>query len=141
MSLQKKFINETIQERISLLRQLVKMAKADKIFKEVEYRYLIDVSQLLNIPIQVVDVIIEEDVENILPITFDERIKQIHRLAIMMMVDGIITIEEMDLLKNLTLEMGLLPNSLEIMIRKMNSNIGGLLLIEDLRDIFSVTNN
>jgi hypothetical protein len=141
MSLQKKFINETIQERISLLRQLVKMAKADKIFKEVEYRYLIDVSQLLNIPIQVVDVIIEEDVENILPITFDERIKQIHRLAIMMMVDGIITIEEMDLLKNLTLEMGLLPSSLEIMIRKMNSNIGGLLLIEDLRDIFSVTNN
>ncbi len=129
------------QEKLNLLHQLVDMAKADKIFKRVEYRYLIEIALVLGVSTEKLKEIIESDDVSKVPVTHQARFRQIYRLAVMMMVDGIITIEEIALLQNYGVEMGLQPKSIEIMIKNMNANKGGMLLDSDLEKIFSLQNN
>jgi len=129
------------QEKLNLLHQLVDMAKADKVFKRVEYRYLIEIALVLGVSIEKLKEIIESDQVSKVPVTHQARFRQIYRLAVMMMVDGIITIEEIALLQNYGVEMGLQPKSIQIMIKRMNANKGGMLLNNDLEEIFSLQNN
>jgi len=129
------------QEKINLLQQLVKMAKADKIFKRVEYKYLIEISLVLGISSEKLKEIIEDDTTPNLPVTHEGRYRQIYRLAIMMMVDDEITFEELTLLKNYGVEMHLQPKAIDLMIRRMNANKGGMLLDSDLQEIFTLQNN
>jgi len=129
------------QEKLNLLHQLVDMAKADRIFKTVEYRYLIEISLVLGVSTEKLKEIIESDEVSKIPVTHQARFRQIYRLAVMMMVDEIITVEEIALLQNYGVEMGLQPKSIEIMIKSMNANKGGMLLDSDLEKIFSLQNN
>ena len=129
------------EEKLNLLSQLVKMAKADKVFKFVEFKYLTDVAEVLNISSGQLDEIIEKDIVAPLPKKMSDRTRQIYRLTVMMMVDGIISIEEMILLKNFAVELGLNPNGVEIMIKRMEQNKGGMLLDDELLEIFSVQLN
>jgi hypothetical protein len=129
------------QEKLNLLHQLVDMAKADRVFKRVEYRYLLEIALVLGVSTEKLKQIIDSNKESNMPVTHQARFRQIYRLAVMMMVDGIITIEEIALLKNYGVEMGLQPKSIEIMIKRMNENKGGMLLDIDLEEIFSLQNN
>jgi len=129
------------KEKLNLLHQLVDMAKADKVFKRVEYRYLIEIALVLGVSTEKLKEIIDSDKKSDMPITYQARFRQIYRLSVMMLVDGVITIEEMTLLKNYGVEMGLQPKSIEIMIKRMNNNKGGMLLDSDLNEIFSLQNN
>ena len=129
------------EEKLNLLSQLVKMAKADKIFKFVEFKYLTDVAEVLGITSGQLDEIIEKDIVAPLPKKIQDRTRQIYRLTVMMMVDGIISKEEMILLKNFAVELGLPPAGVEIMIKRMEQNKGGMLLDEELLEIFSIQLN
>jgi len=130
-----------VQEKLSFLSQLVKMAKADSIFKTVEHKYLVEIAQLLEVPIDYLEEIIDDNIVHILPKTHNDRIKQIYRLTIMMMIDGIVTVEEIKVLKEYAIELGLRPEAIEVMIRRMQSNKGGMLLLKDLQEIFSIQSN
>ena len=129
------------QEKLNLLHQLVDMAKADRVFKRVEYRYLLEIALVLGVSTEKLKQIIDSDKKSNMPVTHQARFRQIYRLTVMMMVDNIITIEEIALLKNYGVEMGLQPKSIEIMIKRMNENKGGMLLDKDLEEIFSLQNN
>ena len=129
------------EQKLNLLSQLVKMAKADKIFKFVEFKYLTDVAELLGITSGQLDEIIENDIVAPLPKNMPDRTRQIYRLSVMMMVDGEISKEEMILLKNYAVELGLTPNGVEIMIARMEQNKGGMLLDDELLQIFSIQLN
>ena len=129
------------EQKLNLLSQLVKMAKADKIFKFVEFKYLTDVAELLGITSGQLDEIIENDIVAPLPKSMPDRTRQIYRLSVMMMVDGEISKEEMILLKNYAVELGLTPNGVEIMIARMEQNKGGMLLDDELLQIFSIQLN
>ncbi len=141
-----KFDNKNIsslqkQEKLSLLHQLVKMAKADSVFKTVEHKYLVEIAQLLEVSLDQLEDIIGDNVVHILPKTHNDRIKQIYRLTVMMMIDGIVTVEEVAVLKEYAIELGLRPEAIEVMIRRMQSNKGGMLLLKDLQEIFLIEAN
>jgi len=134
-----KHLNEA--QKLNLLSQLVKMAKADKIFKFVEFKYLIDVAEMLGVSEKKLDDIIENDIEAPLPEKKADRVRQIYRLTVMMMVDNHISTEETILLKNYAVELGLVPDGVERMIKQMERNKGGMLLDKELMEIFSIRLN
>ena len=129
------------EQKINLLHQLVRMARADKVFKFVEFKYLSDVAEMLNISAKQLDDIIENEVITTLPKKMSDRTRQLYRLSIMMMIDHIISKEEMALLKEYAIEMQLNPEGVDIMIKKMYENKGGMLLDEDLLKIFNIQSN
>ncbi len=129
------------EQKLNLLRQLVNMAKADKIFKFVEFKYLTDIADVLGIGATQLDDIIEKEVVAPLPEKMLDRIRQLYRLTVMMMVDHVISDEEMILLKNYAIQLGLTDEGVDVMIVKMKANKGGMLLDEELLQIFSVKCN
>ncbi len=135
------FNNLNEAQKIQLLQQLVKMAKADKIFKFVELKYLTEIAELLNISAARLDEIIESDKVGPLPKSMLERARQLYRLTVMMMIDHIITKEELILLKTFAIELGLSPDNVDTMITAMNNNKGGMLLNKQLIEIFSIDLN
>jgi lipoprotein NlpI len=141
MNRQQDFSHLNKEQKLNLLKQLVKMAKADKVFKFVEFKYLTEIAELLNVTATQLDDILDNEIVAPIPEKMIDRTRQIYRLTVMMMIDHIITKEEMVLLKNFAVEMGLQPNSIEVMIERMNQNKGGMLLDTDLCEIFSITLN
>ena len=137
----KSYIHLTEEQKIQLLQQLVKMAKADKIFKFVEFKYLTEIAELMNISTAKLDKIIETDKLGPLPQTRLERVRQLYRLTVMMMIDHVVTKEEIKLLKTFAIEMKLSPDGVDAMLKAMNNNKGGMLLNEQLCKIFSLNLN
>jgi len=135
------FKNLSEAQKINLLRQLVKMARADNKFKFVELKYLTEIAELMNIPASELDNIIASDKIGPLPQTMLERARQLYRLTVMMMIDQIITTEELNLLKTFAVELGLQANGVDIMIETMNQNKGGMLLNKQLIEIFAIELN
>ncbi len=133
--------NKSREEKITILRRLVKMAKADYIFKKEEYKYLQDLADTLGIERDILMQIIEDEIPEKKTEVFLERAKQLYRLAIMMLVDGVVAKEEVILLKEYTIELGFPAESIDIMLKKMGQNKGGMLFDEDLMEIFSIQHN
>jgi len=133
--------NKSYEEKITILRRLVKMAKADSIFKLEEYKYLQDLADTLGIKRQVLKEIIDSEIPEKKTEYLIERARQLYRLAIMMLVDGVIASEELKLLKDYTIELGFEPSMADVMLKRMNNNKGGMLFDEDLMQIFSIQNN
>jgi tellurite resistance protein len=117
------------------------MAKADKVFKFVEFKYLTEISEVLGITATQLDELMESN--NIAPIPKKniDRARQIYRLAVMMKIDHIIVKEEIKLLKEYAVELGLNPEGIDIMLERMDENKGGMLLDKDLCNIFSISLN
>ncbi len=133
--------NKSYEEKLTILRRLVKMAKADSIFKMEEYKYLQDLADTLNIERKILKEIIDSEIIEKKTEVVLERAKQLYRLAIMMLVDGVVAKEEVKLLKEYTIELGFDPSLVDIMLKRMGENKGGMLFDEDLIDIFSLKNN
>ncbi len=141
MEKDKSYAHLTEEQKIQLLQQLVKMAKADQIFKFVEFKYLTEIAELMNISAAKLDEIIESNKVGPLPKTKLERSRQLYRLTVMMMIDHVVTKEELNLLKTFAIELGLAPDGVETMIKAMDNNKGGMLLNKHLIDIFSIDLN
>ena len=135
------FKNLSEAQKINLLHQLIRMAKADKIFKFVELKYLTEIAELMDISSLQLDNIIESDNIGPLPQTLLERARQLYRLTVMMMIDQIITPDELNLLKTFAVELGLQPAGVDTMINEMNNNKGGMLLNKQLIKIFAIELN
>ncbi len=129
------------EEKITILRRLVKMAKADYIFKKEEYKYLQDLADTLGIERKILLEIIEAEIPEKKTEVLLERAKQLYRLAIMMLVDGVVAKEEVKLLKEYTIELGFAAETIDIMLVRMEANKGGMLFDEDLIEIFSLSHN
>jgi len=131
------FNNLTEEQKINLLKQLVKMAKADGVFKFVELKYLTEVAEMMGITANQLDEIIKDDTLTALPSTKLEKARQVYRLAVMMEIDQQTTFSEKKLLKDLAILLNLHPSGVDQMLEAMKENKGAMLLNEQLEDIFS----
>ncbi len=131
------FNNLTEEQKINLLKQLVKMAKADGVFKFVEFKYLTEVAEMIGISAAQLDAIIEDETLSALPQTKVEKARQIYRLAIMMEIDHKVAFAEKKMLKDMAVILNLHPDGVDKMLTAMKQNKGGMLLNDDLETIFS----
>jgi len=137
MSHKDSYGNLTEQQKINLLKQLVKMAKADGVFKFVELKYLTEVAEMMGISHKILDEIIADDTLTSLPTTKTEKARQIYRLAVMMKVDNDIAFQEKKLLKDMAVILNLHPQDVDHMLEAMKQNKGEMLLNDQLKQIFS----
>lgn len=135
------FSNLSHAQKICFLQQLISMAKVDKDFHFVEFKYLTEIAELMGISPSELDQILDKKPTHAMPSNLLERSRQLYRLAIMMMIDGKVTDKQFNLLKDFAMLLGLSPTAINQMLNAMSQNKGGMLLNEQLIDIFSVEVN
>ncbi len=134
----------TSNKRIYLLKQVFDIMKSDGEIHKNEKKFLMDIAHSLNVNTEELLDILELDMI-ISPrkphLSHEEKIIQIYQLALMIKSDGAILDEEILLIKNIGLEMGLSPNSLDIMLQELFKSLDKILDFQELFSIFKINNN
>src|SRR5690606_18538614 len=98
-------------EKLSLLAQLVKLARADKEVKQAEYDFLSIIAMQLKITPEEFKTVFEENIEFQPPKLEADRILQFQRLVLLMQVDQSIESEELNHIREMGIRMGLNPSA------------------------------
>ena len=133
-----------LEEKISLIKQLFDMSKADRKIDQTEVNFLYELAVSLELPLEILEDLFDEKpiyLKKQIPTSSLERITQIYRLALMLNVDKQVTFDEVNLLRNLALELKLPPDSVNIMLSEILKSQTGTLKPDKLFQIFNTTGN
>ena len=133
-----------LEEKISLIKQLFDMSKADHNIDQTEVNFLYELAVSLELPLEILEDLFDEKpiyLKKQIPTSSLERITQIYRLALMLNVDKQVTFDEVHLLRNLALELKLPPDSVNIMLSEILKSQTGTLKPDKLFQIFNTTGN
>ncbi len=109
------------KEKLSILSEMISLARADQEVKPPEFDFLWGVAEQLGVDRSDFETLFDAPVENIIPKTLLERILQFHRLVLLMNVDqGHQTFREIDKLHNIGLRMGLPPSAIDQVLALMH---------------------
>src|SRR3972149_1487374 len=108
-----------MKEKLSLLTELIKLAKVDKKNKDEEYQFLSAISNQLGIPKLEFDKLFNIYVEFSPPKLEFDRILQFQRLILLMNIDREIHEKDISFIKNLGIRMGLNPGATDEVLEKM----------------------
>ena len=99
----------TEKEKLSLLADMIALAKSDGNIKDIEYRFLLTVAEQLGLEKKTLDKLFTTKVENVPLKPESERILQFHRLVLLMNIDRSSSPREIEKIKDLGIHMGLNP--------------------------------
>ena len=128
-------------ERKSLLSELIKMAKADRTIKDVEFQFLLIIASQLGVSKDEFKELFEEYIEFNPPKMEFDRIVQFQRLILLMNVDLEIDDKELEYIKDLGIRMGLHPLATEEVLIIMNEYPNKIVPPEKLIQIFKTYHN
>jgi uncharacterized tellurite resistance protein B-like protein len=134
-------MNTPLKEKLSLLSELVKLAKADQEIREEEYNFLRAIAKQLNVSDEDFQRVFEEYIEFTPPVNEFDRIVQFQRLVLMMNVDRSISKEEILYMRQIGIRMGLVPRATDEVLSEMNKHPNGLIPPEQLLSIFKTFQN
>ena len=120
------------EERISILSELIEMAKSDDVLKKTEYDFILDVSKELNLDMETVENLIKNTTAKNFKRTLKDSIYQLHRLIVMMNIDGHQHHLEVERLQVIGLRMGLKPSVILKVIEEVNKYPGKVVSAETL---------
>ena len=130
-----------MDEKLSLLTELIKLARADKECRDTEYDFLATIARMLGVEQQDLDRLFNEYIEFTPPIREVNRITQFHRMVLLTHVDFHVKSEELDHMRNAGLRLGLHPNAIEAVFEEMDKHDHGMIPAEELIKIFQVHHN
>jgi len=110
-----------MKEKLSLLTELIKLAKCDQQIREQEYQFLLTIAQSLEVSQKEFDSLFENYIEFTPPESEFERILQFHRLVLLMNVDQETSDSELDFLRNIGIRIGLSPMATNKVLSEMNN--------------------
>lgn len=128
-------------EKLSLLAQLVKLARADKEVKQAEYDFLSIIAIQLKITPEEFKTVFEENIEFQPPKLEADRILQFQRLILLMQVDQSIESEELNHIREIGIRMGLNPSATNKVLEIMKKYENGIVPPEELLAIFRIHHN
>ena len=120
------------EERISILSELIEMAKSDDVLKKTEYDFILDVSKELNLDMETVENLIKNTTAKNFKRTLKDSIYQLHRLIVMMNIDSHQHHLEVERLQVIGLRMGLKPSVILKVIEEVNKYPGKVVSAETL---------
>ncbi len=120
------------EERIGIISELIEMAKSDDVLKKTEYDFILDVSKELNLDGETVENLIENTTTKKITRTLKDSIYQLHRLIVIMNIDGHQHPLEVERLQVIGLRMGLKPSVILKVIDEVNKNPGKVVTAETL---------
>jgi len=130
-----------MKEKIGLLVQLIKLAKADEQVREQEKAFIHALGKSLGIPEEKVDSLFYNYIEAKPPALEPERIVQFQRLVLLANVDGAVVPSELAVLKAAGLRLGLNADAVENVLTEMKKHPNGMIPPEQLIAIFKVYHN
>lgn len=128
-------------ERNSLLKELIKMAQSDNEMREIEFEFLLAISQQMGVSKEDFKKLFEEYIEFHPPKMEHDRIVQFQRLVLMMNVDLDMDQEEFDYVRQLGLRMGLHPDAINEVLRVMHDYPNKMVPVDKLISIFKTYHN
>jgi uncharacterized tellurite resistance protein B-like protein len=129
------------KERLSLLAELIKMAKADDEVREIEFDFLLILAQQMGVSKEDFKVLFEQYIAFHPPKLVGERILQFQRLILIMNVDVDMAQDELDYIRELGIKMGLHPNATNEVLKIMNNYENKVVPPEKLIAIFKTFHN
>ena len=130
-----------MKEKLSILTELIKLAKADQEFRKEELDFLLAIARLLKVDETQLEALFSEYIEfSPPPLEFD-RILQFQRMVLLANVDLKLDSNEMKMLREGGLRLGLNADAIENVLIEMNKHEHGIVPSEKLIDIFRVYHN
>ena len=129
------------QENLSLLAQLIKLARVDQKISKEEYQFLKKISELLDIDETNFKHLLEKEIVFQAPESEMDRILQFQRLIMVANVDMNVTENELDYLRKAGIRLGLNPESIEVSFREMKKNKWGMIEPKKFIQIFKLHHN
>lgn len=129
-------------EKLSLLSEMIAFAKVGSVrMKDVEYSFLLGVADELKISREDFEYLLEHPVKYTSLKSYSQRIVQFHRLILLMNIDGAKTQEEIGMLYNYGLRMGLSQEAISKVLYLMDGFPDNIVPPDVLIDIFKVQYN
>lgn len=125
-----------MKEKLSLLSELIKLARCDEKVREQEYRFIQTIAQSLGVSKEDLDSLFKKYIEFTPPDSEFERILQFHRLVLLMNVDLETSEKEVVFLKNAGIRIGLSPAATDQVLNKMNEYPNKVIPPDKLIEIF-----
>jgi len=132
---------KTMKEKLSLLTELIKLARCDNEVREQEYTFLLSVAQSLKVSKEDFDSLFETYIEFTPPESEFERILQFHRLVLLMNVDLETSDLELAFLKDIGIRIGLNPNATNRVLAEMHNYPNKVIPPSRLIEIFKENYN
>ncbi len=129
-------MNYTREEKLSLLSQLIELAKTDNRLGEDELQFIKAIASTIHINDIEVDQLVNNPTESKILNPESERILQFHRLVLVMNVDQQTSIDEIVALKNFGLNMGLPAPAIDEVLQRMGNYENKVIPPNILIDIF-----
>lgn len=125
-----------MKEKLSLLTELIKLARCDNEVREQEYSFLLTIAQSLDVSKEVFDQLFEQNIEFTPPESEFDRILQFHRLVLLMNIDQETAEPELEHMKNIGIRMGLNPIATNKVLAAMEEYPNKIVPPERLIEIF-----
>lgn len=128
-------------EKLSLLTELIKMARTDHELRDEEFNFLYAIAQQLEISDEQFKSLFEKYIEFTPPKRELDRIVQFQRLILVMNVDQNVSDEELDHIRDIGIKMGLQPTATNLLLRLMKEYENGVIPPEILISTFRAHHN
>ena len=129
--------NQTLEEKLGLLKQLILVANADGKIKEAEYQLMLGLAAHMQVSKEDFDKVFQPGVEISLPKTDADRILQFHRMILMLNVDADASPVEIDMVRKMGIMLGLNPQAIEIVFEEMKTYPNNLIPPDRMVQIFT----
>jgi hypothetical protein len=130
-----------MEEKLSLLADLIKLAKSDKEFREDEKQFIFAIAQQLGVSPEDYIRLFKENIEFKPPKLEFDRIVHFQRLILVMNVDEGVDDLELDFVKDLGLKMGLNPLAILSVLDEMHKHPNNMIPPNILISIFKTYHN
>ncbi len=125
-----------MKEKLSLLTELIKLARCDQQVRDQEYRFLLTIAKSLDVSKDDFDSLFQDYIEFTPPESEFERILQFHRFVLLMNIDQESSDLEIEFLKDVGIRIGLNPLATNRVLTEMNLYPDKLIPPEKLIEIF-----
>jgi len=130
-----------MKEKLSLLSELIKLARCDNEVREQEYLFLMSIARSLHVSQEDFDSLFETYIEFTPPESEFDRILQFHRLVLLMNVDQETSDQELAFLKDIGIRIGLNSLATDRVLAEMHKYPNKLIPPDKLIEIFKENYN
>ncbi len=133
--------NDPNKENLSLLSELIKLAKAENDVRDVEFKFLLEIASQIGVTKDEFIQLFEQYIEFLPPKLESDRIVQFHRLVLLMNVDNETSEKEILYIREAGIRMGLNPMATDKVLTEMNNHPNKVVPTEKLIEIFKLFHN
>ncbi|MEZ4721153.1 MAG: TerB family tellurite resistance protein [Flavobacteriales bacterium] len=134
-------MNFSKEEKLRILSELIKVAGADGEHRDEEYDFLHAIAEYLQVEPMDMESLFTKSSEHPIPASEMQRIVIFHQLVLMVIADGEISNDEIAMLKEATLMLGLPNQAVNEVISRLHYYLDAGVDVEDFIKVFQVHHN